>query len=138
LAGQRLWGDPGGEPTRCDATCQRKVVPYPDLDTIRHPTPRCSGLGHSAEQRSVKGSPGMSDSSSIFFFKKRKENPKNQQSVSLFVTVFVQKSEKREAKKWKLYAFHGGDTLTIKNQTKKNKTNHFPRFLEYATSQQPQ
>jgi hypothetical protein len=30
LARQRLWVDLGGEPTRCDATCQRKAVPYQD------------------------------------------------------------------------------------------------------------
>ena len=86
LARQRLWVVQGGEPTRCDATCQRKVVPYQDLDTILHPMPRCNGLEHSDVQRSVEGSQGMSDSSSIY-------PEKNKSTICLFVTVFVQKSE---------------------------------------------
>jgi hypothetical protein len=78
LARQRLWVALGGEPTRCDATCQRKVVPYQDWDTIPHPMPRCNGLEHFDERRCVEGSQGMSNSLSIFQKTKTKQN---QQSV---------------------------------------------------------
>jgi len=103
LARQRLLVDPGGEPTRCDATCQRKAVPYPDWDTVPHLMPRCSGLVHSAEQRCVEGSPGMLNSSSII----RKEKEKSTNSPLCYAIC----SQIREA------------LITIKH-----KTNRLPLF----------